>query len=151
MSRVPMALDLSSRDAMIDLADIAPAFSFVIGKGLVPSTSDYKPQEFGNAALVMVGAPFSLRLERDRGQVFVDVGSNAAGWHKLEYVLEFVDNSVTQQQLGEPPDPTALANLLQERWDKVSDLFSDQRKTSQLQAFAKQKSAALLGKIFRKP
>ena len=143
--------DSSSRNAMIDLADIAPAFSFLMGKGLVPSASDYKPREFGNAALVMVGAPFSLRFERDRGQIFVDVGSNAAGWHKLEYVLEFVDNSVTQQQLGEPPDPTALANLLQVRWDRVADLFSDQQKTSQLQAFAKQKSVALLSKIFRKP
>ena len=150
MFRVQMAPDLSSRDAMIDLADIAQAFSFVVGKGLVPSVSDYKPQEFGNAALVMVGAPFSLRFDRDRGQVFVDVGSNAAGWHKLEYVLEFVDNSVTQQQLGEPPDATTMANLLQGRWDKVADLFSDQQKTSQLQALAKQRSAALLSKIFRK-
>ena len=136
---------------MIDLVDIAPAFSLVVGKGPVPSASNCRPQEFGNAALVMVGAPFSLRFERDRGQVFVDVGSNAAGWHKLEYVLEFVDNSVTQQQLAEPPDPTALANLLQGRWDKVADLFSDQHKTSQLQVFAKQKSAALLSKIFCKP
>jgi hypothetical protein len=136
---------------MINLADIAPAFSFVVGKGLVPSASDYRPQEFGNVTVVMVGVPFSLRFERDRGQVFVDVGSNAAGWHKLEYVLEFVDNSVMQQQLGEPPAPTALANLLQGRWDKVADLFSDQKKTSQLQAFAKQKSVALLSKIFRKP
>ncbi|MGH8583975.1 MAG: hypothetical protein ACREWG_14575 [Gammaproteobacteria bacterium] len=136
---------------MIDLADIAPAFSFVVGKGLAPSARDYKPQEFGNAALVMVGASFSLRFERDRGQVFVDAGSSAAGWHKLEYVIEFVDNSVTQQQLGEPPDPGVMASLLQVHWGKVASLFSDQQKTSQLQAFAKQKSAALLGKIFRKP
>ena len=123
---------------------------FVVSKGLVPSVGDYKPQEFGNAALVMIGAPFSLRFERDRGQVFVDAGSNAAGWHKLEYVLEFADSSITQQQLGEPPDPADMANLLAMRWDKVADLFSDQQKTSQLQAFARQKSAALLGKIFRK-
>ena len=138
-------------DAMIDLVDIAPAFSFVISKGLVPIAGDYEPQAFGNAALVMGGVPFSLRFERDRGQVFVDAGSDAAGWHKLEYVLEFLDDSITQQQLGEPPDPTALANLLQGRWDKMADLFSDQQKTSQLEAFAKQKSAALLSKIFRKP
>lgn len=136
---------------MIDLADIAPAFSFVVGKGLVPSASDYKPQEFGNASLVIVGAPFSLRFERDRGQVFVDVGSNAAGWHKLEYALEFVDRSITQQQLGEPPDPTILAKLLEGHWDEVVDLFNDLRKTGQFQAFAKQKSTALISKLFRKP
>ena len=148
-----MELDSSGLDAMIDLADIAPAFSFVVSKGLVlvPIAGDYKPEEFGNAALVMVGAPFSLRFVRDRGQVFVDAGSNAAGWHKLEYVLEFVDNSITQQQLGEPPDLTDMADLLQVRWDKVTSRFSDPQKTSQLQAFAKQKSAALLSKIFRKP
>jgi len=136
---------------MIDLADIAPAFLFAVDKGLVTCASDYKAQEFGNAFLVMVGAPFSLRFERDRGQVFVDAGSNAAGWHKLEYVLEFVDNSITQQQLGEPPDPAAMANLLRTHWGEVADLFIDQRKTSQLQAFAEQKSAAVLGKLFRKP
>lgn len=146
-----MEPDSSSPDAMTDLDDIEPAFSFVVGKGLVPSASDYRPQEFGNAALVMVGVPFSLRFERDRGQVFVDAGSSAVGWHKLEYVLEFVDDSVTQHQLGEPPDPAAMASLLHLNWDSVAGLFSDQQKISQLQVFAKQKSAALLGRLFRKP
>lgn len=133
---------------MIDLADIAPAFSFVVNKDLVQSTATYDPQAFGDASLVMAGTPFSLRFVRDRGQVSVEVGGDATGWYLLTYVLEFVDNSVTQQ-LSEPPDPTALANLLQGCWDKVADLFRDQQKTSQLQAFAKQKSAALLSKIFR--
>jgi hypothetical protein len=151
MPRLPMAPDASNRDAMVELADIAPVFSFVVGRGLVPSSSDYEPQAFGNAALLMDGAPFSLRFERDRGQVFVDAGSDAAGWHKLEYILEFVDSSVTQQQLGEPPNPMVMATLLQVHWDSVTSLFSDPQKTSQLQAFARQKSAALLGKIFHKP
>lgn len=150
MSRAQMELDLSGRDSMTELADIAPAFLFVGDKGFEPGASDYRPQEFGNAALVMVGAPFSLRFERDRGQIFVDAGSTA-GWHKLEYVLEFVDKSVTQQQLGEPPDPAAMAHLLQLNWYKVVSLFSDQQKTSQLEVFAKQKSEALLGQLFRKP
>jgi len=136
---------------MIDLADIAPAFLFVTGKGLVPSASTYKPQEFGNATLVMIGLPFSLRFERDRGQVFVDVGSDESGWYKLEYVLEFVDSSVTQQQLGEPPAPALLASLLQGRWDMVASLFADQQRILQLQVFAKQMSTALLSKIFGKP
>jgi len=150
MSQVPMAPVLSNSDAMIDLNDIAPAFLFVIGKGFMPGTSVYKPQEFGNASLVMTGVPFSLRLERDRGQVFVDVGSDASGWYKLEYVLEFVDRSITQQQLGEPPSPGLLADLLQARWDKVVILFGDHQRILELQTFAKQKSAALLNKIFGK-
>ena len=136
---------------MIDLTDVAPAFSFVVSKGLLQIAGEVNPREFGNADLVMAGAPFSLRFERDRGQVFVDVGSTAVGWHKLEYVLEFVDNSVTQQQLGEPPDPATLASLLQLHWDDVASLFSDKQRVLQLQAFITQESAALLSKIFRKP
>lgn len=135
---------------MIDLTDIAPAFSFVQRKGFVVGASDYRPQEFGNATLVIVGVPFSLRFERDRGQVFVDLGSDAVGWHKLEYVLEFVDNSITQGQLGEPPDLAVMASLLQAHWGKVTDLFSDPQKILQLQAFAKRKSVTLLDKIFPK-
>lgn len=151
MFRAPTELDSSSGNAMIDLDDIAPAFSFVVEKGLVPSSSDYKPQEFGNAVLVMVGEPFSLRFERDRGQLFVDAGSGPAGWHKLEYLLEFVDDSVTQQKLGEPPAPVAMARLLQLNWDKVSGVFGDRQETLRLQAFAKMKSASLLAKLFRNP
>jgi hypothetical protein len=136
---------------MIQLAELAPAYSFIFGNGLVPSASDYRPQQFGNAGLVMVGAPFSLRFERDRGQLFVDAGSNAAGWHKLEDVLEFVDNTVTPQQLGEPPDPELMARLLQTNWVSVASLFSDQQKIAGLQAFTKQRSAALLARIFHRP
>jgi len=135
---------------MIELIDIAPAFTFVVDNGLVPSPGEYKPQEFGNATLVMVGAPFSLRFERDRGQVFVDVGSNVFGWHKLEYVLEFVNHSITQHQLGEPPDPVLMARLLQANWNDVASLFGDQQNVSLLEAFGKQKLAALMGRLFRK-
>lgn len=146
-----MEPDSSSGDAVIDLVDIAPAFVFVVSKGLAPGASNYQPQAFGDAVVVMVGAPLSLRFERDRGQIFVDAGSNAVGWHKLEYVLEFVDDSGTQQQLGEPPDATAMANLLRVHWDKVVNLFRDEQRTLEFQAFARQKSAALLSKIFSKP
>ena len=79
------------------------------------------------------------------------IGNDAAGWYKLEYVLEFVDNSITQKQLGEPPDITLLANLLQGNWDKIAHLFNDKQKMLQLQAFAKQKTADLLSKIFGNP
>lgn len=136
---------------MIDLVDIAPAFLSVVDKGLVPSTATYDPQAFGNASLVMAGTPFSLRFERDRGQVFVNIGSDAVGWHKLEYILEFVDNAITQKQLGAPPDIVILANLLQGHWDKIGHLFSDQQKMSQFRAFAKHKTASLLGGIFGNP
>jgi hypothetical protein len=136
---------------MIDLADIAPAFSFVVGKGFAPSLSGYSPLQFGDAVLVMEGALFSIRFVRDRGQVFVDAGSNVVGWHKLEYVLEFVDKSVNQHQLGEPPDLVVMANLLRSNWDRVQSLFSDQKQSAQLQVFAKEKSEVLLSGFFQKP
>lgn len=136
---------------MIDFADIVPALSFVRDKGLVQSASDYRPQEFGDVSIVLVGTPFSLRIERDRGQVFLDAGNQSAGWYKLEFILEFVDNSVAQHQLGEPPDPAAMAKLLRTNWDKVARLFGDQQEVWQLQRFAKQKSADLLSRLFRKP
>lgn len=136
---------------MIALADIAPAFSFIADRGFAPRTSAYNPQEFGNGILVMAGTPFSLRFVRDRDQVFVNIGDDTAGWHKLEYVLEFIDNSVTQQQLGEPPSPAILANLLHARWNNVVQLFNEPHKTLELEAFASEKSAALLRKIFGTP
>ncbi|MBL0283840.1 MAG: hypothetical protein IPQ01_07990 [Zoogloea sp.] len=147
-----MELDSSGLDAMIDLADIAPAFSFVVSKGLVlVPIANVQAQDSALRLLVGEGAPFSLRFRVRVGErVFVDgrsmplaVENSNRSW--------FVDNSITQQQLGEPPDLTDMADLLQVRWDKVTSLFSDPQKTSQLQAFAKQKSAALLSKIFRKP
>lgn len=150
MCLVPTERDFSSHDAMIDLADIAPSFSFVTGKDLVPSAGDYMPDHFGNAVLVMVGSSFSLRFKRDRGQVFVDAGSDAAGWQKLEYVLEFVDGTATQKRLGEPPNLAAMAKVLALNWDKVASLFSDQERSSELQEFAQQKSAAMLGRLFPK-
>lgn len=136
---------------MIDLVDMAPAFSFVVDKGFVPSTATYDPQAFGNASLVMAGTEFSLQFERDRGQVFVNIGSDAIGWHKLEYILEFVDNAITQKQLGTPPDMVILANLLQGHWDKIVQLFSDQQKLSQFRAFAKHKTASFLSGLFGNP
>lgn len=149
MFRALMEPDLlNGNDIMVDLADLAPAFTFVIGKDFETSVSDYRPQEFGNATLEMAGAQFSLRFERDRGQIFVDAGNKAVGWYKLEYVLEFVDNSLTQQQLGEPPELVVIADLLQMNWDKVANLFDDEQRISQLQEFSKQKSATLLGRLF---
>jgi hypothetical protein len=150
MFQALMELDSLGHDIMIDIVEIAPAFTFVTEKGLVPGRSDYKPREFGNAVLFMEGASFSLRLERDRGEVFVDVGNDAAGWHKLEYVIEFLDNSITQQQLGEPPRSDAMAGLLYAYWDRVISLFNDKKLTQQLQNFEDSKASALLGNIFKK-
>lgn len=136
---------------MIDLASIAPAFSFVVDKGLLPCACDYRTHDFGVAALVMQGASFSLRFEHDRGQIYVEAGSERTGWHRLEDVLEFVDGSlVGPRSLGESPDLCAMAGLLQSHWDSVAGLFGDRRRMSQLHSFARKKSVALLCSLSRK-
>jgi len=133
---------------MIELAEIAPSFGFILEKGLVASASDYHPERFGNADLLMVGAPFSLQFLRDRGEVFVDVGSTTAGWHKLEDVLEFLDQTITQQQLGSPPNPREMSKALQQNWEQVVALFGDRQRILALEAFGKERSAALIRKLF---
>jgi len=136
---------------MITLSNIAPAFSFILANGLIPGTGDYKPHEFGNANLVAAGTPFSLRFERDRGQVFVEIGGKNSRWYKLEYVLEFVDHSISQEELGTPPDPAILSKLLEQHWLVVTKLFNDPNQVAILDDFAARKSAVLLSAIFGKP
>jgi hypothetical protein len=135
---------------MIDIADIAPTFAFVLHKGFVPGPAIDRPLEFGNAEVELNGQPFSLRLTRERGQILADIGTTSSGWYKLEYVLEFVDRSVTQIQFGEPPDAAIMSDLLQRNWDEVAKVFVDELAMRRLHEFARQRSAALLGAIFPK-
>ncbi len=135
---------------MINIDDIAPAFAFVLQKGFVMGSAIDRPLEFGNAEVELSGQPFSLRLTRERGQVLADIGTTSSGWYKLEYVLEFVDPSVEQSQLGKPPDAAIMSDLLQRDWDEVAKLFNDELALRRLQEFARQRSAALLSSIFPK-
>jgi hypothetical protein len=132
------------------MIDIAPAFAFVLQKGFAPGLAIDRPLEFGNAEVELNGQPFSLRLTRERGQVLADIGTTSSGWYKLEYVLEFVDPSVEQSQLGEPPDAAIMSDLLQRDWDEVAKLFNDELALRRFQEFARQRSAALLSSIFPK-
>lgn len=136
---------------MIELMNIAGSFSFTLNKGFSMGRIAYSPEEFGNADLTIAGEAFSIRLERDRGQTFANIGNKFLGWYKLEYVLEFSDSSITQQQLGAPPDVTLLADLLQNRWDKVVELFNDPKKVLRLHTFTEQKTADFVRGIFGKP
>ena len=133
---------------IVALADIAPAFAFILERGFVAGESRYEPEHFGDALLVMHSSPFSLRFVRDRGQDFVDVGSASSGWTSLGYVLEFIDHEITQSQLGKPPDIGVLAKLLQAHWDEVVELFGNLKRMSQFNVFAERKAAEFLSKIF---
>lgn len=124
---------------MINLVDLAPDFLFIIEKGFVSSSATYNPKEFGNATLVMRGPPFSLQFERDRGQIFVNIGNIQTEWYKFEHVVEFLNNSISDDQLGEPPNISFLARILHEQWENISLLFKDQKKMMHLQEFVQKK------------
>ncbi len=133
---------------MISLIDIAPAFSFVLEKGLVQSSATYDPKAFGNFYLVLNGKVFSLRIEQDRGQVFIDIHNDLIGWCKLEYIIEFIDSSLREENLGAPPNPTRLANLLKENWAEIEMVFNDKKRIQALKNFIQKKTDNLLKKIF---
>ncbi len=133
---------------MLALIDIAPEFIFIESKGFVIRKLEHNPESFGDALIEMAGKPFSLQFVRDRDQVFVNVGNHNSGWNKLEYVLEFVNSSVTQQQIGEPPNVVIMSNIFQENWKSVESLFLDQAKILRLKEFVTNKSNIFIEKIF---
>lgn len=135
---------------MIELLDIAPSFSFILQRDFVKASDRYKPEEFGNADLVMDGAKFSLKFERDRGQVFVDIGGPVVGWEKLEYALIFVDDGITEERLGSPPEVAKLANLTMSHWAKIEQLYTEGTDLSAFRDFCKMRSSALISGIFSK-
>lgn len=135
---------------MINIDDIAPAFAFLLHKGFIPGPAVDRPLEFGNAQVELNGQAFSLRFTRERGQIFVDIGTTSSGWYKLEYVLEFVDRSVKQSEFGQPPDASIMSDLLQRNWDGVTKVFNDEPAMRRLQEFCRQRSAALLSALFPK-
>jgi hypothetical protein len=131
---------------MQGLADLASVFGFAVGKGLSPRPN-------GSAmALLMVGNPFSLRIERDGGQVFVHAGNNSVGWHRLEHVLEFIECALPAAPPdGSPLRPEVLAQLLEAQWDDVTRVFKARQRVSALASFALRRSAVVLHDHFVRP
>jgi hypothetical protein len=135
---------------MIELSDVAPSFSFIQHEGFVRASGQFRPEEFGNADLVMAGPNFSVKFERDRGQVFVDIGNSEIGWEKLEYALVFVDDGITEEQLGAPPEVTRLADLAKSHWREIVQLYGDSATLSAFRAFCKMRSSDFISRIFSK-
>src|SRR5690349_4576474 len=117
---------------MTSLADVAPAFGYVAHHGLLARTRDRGPQPEGSQALVMVGSPFSLRFERDGGQVFVHCSNNSHGWHRLEHVLAFLGVELPEPPEGEPASPESLAGPLRAHWNDVAQLFRGRHRVAAL-------------------
>jgi hypothetical protein len=137
---------------MTCLSDVAPEFGFVVKEGLLPRARDLAPPSpDGNVAVVMVGSPFSLRFERDAGQMFVHAGNNTLGWHRLEHVLAFIGVQLPSAPEGESVSPKVLALHLRTHWGAVLRLFRDRHRVGVLEDFALRHSAALLQEYFYRP
>jgi hypothetical protein len=135
---------------MIDLNSLAPDFQFLEKKGFIHILDEYKSHEFGDAFLILRGPFFSIKVERDRSQIYFDLGANFNDWYKLEYVIEFIDRSITQKQLEEPPSPSILAEHFERLFDKVTSLFKDEFQILALRQFSLQKSKLLISTLFGK-
>jgi hypothetical protein len=133
------------------LQSVAPEFvEFVASEGFKITESVAKPEEFGNASIVLDSSAFKLRVYTDRGQCFVDVGRDGRDWHKLEYVLEFLDPSCSQEWFDEPPRLDKLAAVLKRNMQPVSTLLASDLAASGFAMFEKKKSADMIARIFGK-
>jgi hypothetical protein len=138
---------------MTCLVEVAPAFGFVLAKGLLPRARDdvAKATTVGNLAMVLVGTPFSLRIERDNDQMFVHAGSNSLGWHRLEHVLAFIDSELAPPPSSEPAGMEVLARLLELQWEAVGRVFRTRERVAALESFALRRSAIVLQEYFCRP
>lgn len=131
------------------LQSVAPEFvEFVTSEGFKIAESVAKPEEFGNVSIVLDSSTFKLRVYTDRGQRFVDVGRDGRDWHKLEYVLEFLDPSCSQEWFGEPPRLDKLAEVLKRSIQAISKLLASDLAASGFAMFEKKKAADLIARIF---
>lgn len=135
---------------MININILAPDFHFLEKMNFVSISSDYRQSDFGNALLILKGPVFFFKVVRDRGQLFFDLGENFNEWHKLEYVIEYIDSSVTQKQLSVPPASKMLAMHFERLINDISNLFTDNQQLLALREFEKEKSNLLMNLLFNK-
>jgi hypothetical protein len=133
---------------MISINIIAPDFHFLEKKGFFSISSDYEKNSFGNVVLILKGPVLLFKVTRDRGQLFFDLGVNFNEWYRLECVIEYIDSSVTQRQLGEPPSSKKLAIHFERLIDDISNLFMDNQRLFALRRLEKEKSNLLINRLF---
>jgi hypothetical protein len=128
-----------------EFADLIASDGFRVVEAVV------KQEAFGNASVVLESSGVHLRIYSDRGQRFVDVSGNGQAWHKLEYVLEFLEPTCSQDWFGEPPELGKLAEGLKRNQEAVSSLLANDLAASDFKVFEQKRSADLIAGIFGKP
>jgi hypothetical protein len=86
---------------------IGDAFTDLIREhGFRMLVESYSPEHFGNAVVVLEGEEYSVRVVRDRFEMFVDLASptDPGNWHSVERVLAALDGT------DEPQKPFPLVD-----------------------------------------
>jgi hypothetical protein len=114
------------------LALARPSFAFLEReRGYEPPL--YEPsQSFDNAELEYRSAAMRVRVLRERGQVFVDLGPALgvpAYWFDLPVVLCYLGERGEADRLvaGGQRDVAAVAELLRRHYDRIAPLFAPAR------------------------
>jgi hypothetical protein len=71
-----------------DLQAIAPDYAFLLDEGFAVESASEDAREFGNAVVVARGQGIRIRFIRERGDLFIDLRTEASPWYSLNDVLE---------------------------------------------------------------
>src|SRR6266550_3475553 len=103
------------------LDEIREALSFLVERGFEVVDDSYNPEAFGNAFVRFESKDFAVRVVRDRGQIFADVGpaQTSDEWHDLRRVLEFLGHGSVETSGFELDE---LGRTLEANYDELKNL-----------------------------
>lgn len=88
--------------------------------------ASYDSQAFGNWSALLTTDDFDLRVENDRGDIYVSLRPNDGGLDYFE--LDPLRAHLTQSDIDEPWDGQRLAVFLGDHYDAVRDALSVKRR-----------------------
>jgi len=90
-------------------------------------TAGYDRRDFGNAVVVLESDECSIRVVRDRGQVFVELASAAepGNWFPLERVIEAIGGSASG--LAPAMELEAASSLIEANYSRLAECLGPLR------------------------
>ena len=135
---------------MDHLKNILEKFSFLSEKGFIAGEGSRRETNFGDTEIYLNGPQFRLRIRRDRGENFVDIGNDQGDWYKLEDALMFVDSDAAERDFGEPPKIDVILPIFSKNFDRLEQLFRTGELMDSFKRFYKERSQNLLDRLFPK-
>ncbi|HEY9897855.1 MAG TPA: hypothetical protein V6D00_01625 [Pantanalinema sp.] len=131
------------------IESIAPEFLLIAKeRNFSIKESSVDTKLFGNSLILLNSPEFNLRIIKDRGQIFVEIGKSENEWHNLDYILEFVDSSYIPET-DDSKNVNNLAKYLNKNWEPVRKLMTGDLFKSGYISFEESKSLDLVSKIFK--